>query len=173
MPYASAGGIVRVIFREFTPVCAVHTSRPVPSSSSLRRWGKEEVDTCPRLWCSVVMDKQIRIDEDSHAALKEYAKANRLTVRRAVEVAISGLHLTIVVAVNAGANHDVVEAYMDDDDARERVSELVASGFLGRDISRAHRRVLECLEPLRKYGPEWKDATGWTATAAAGEGGSA
>ena len=123
----------------------------------------------------MVMDKQIRIDEDSHEALKRYAKTNRLTVRRAAEIAVSGLHMTIVVAVNADAKHDIVEAYMDGDDARGRVSELVASGFLFSNISRAHRSLLECPEPLRKYGPDWKDATGWTpsSSAAAGEGGSA
>ena len=82
-----------------------------------------------------------------------------------------GIDLHVLVAVDRDGKHAVVEMHEGMLSVRARTAELVASGIPGRRISAASRS--EIVPPGgandRKWGPAWKEGTGWT-PGPAGEG---
>lgn len=108
------------------------------------------------------MDKQIRIPEGAHRALKNFAADNRTSIRDAANTAAEALFPYVVVAVNSDGDHDIVEVYANERDAFDRRDELVSTAFDGSRVSVSSRAALPDPEELRKYGPKWIAATGWT-----------
>ena len=115
------------------------------------------------------MDKQIRIPNESHDDLKKFADRKGISIRAAAAIAVAALSVEVVVAVNEDGSHDIVEVYTDDKVANARTAELIVSGFSGFDVSQSNRDVLSGLAELRKYGPAWKEAVGWTLGGSAGD----
>lgn len=105
------------------------------------------------------MDKSIRISPESHAALKKLVSSMG-TLKAVAARAIASLDGVYVVVAELSEGTDIVEVYQHEDDAFTRLSELTESGVMG--VSVASRSILDSPDPLRPFGPRWKDATGWT-----------
>jgi methionyl-tRNA formyltransferase len=108
------------------------------------------------------MDRQIRIPEGAYKALRSFAEANRISIRVAAAAAVGALSPHVVVAVNSEGNHDVVEVYTNERHAFDRRKELTDTAFTESRVSVSSRASLLDPEALRKYGPDWIAATGWT-----------
>ena len=110
------------------------------------------------------MSKQIRVDDETHDALQKAANDMRVSMGQVVAwgaKAFDGLY--VVVAVNDEGSHDVVEVIADEQVAFDRRKELGEIGFSGSNLSVSSRAPLvNGLEPIRKYGPAWKEAVGWS-----------
>lgn len=104
------------------------------------------------------MDKSIRISPESHAALKKLVPSMG-TLKTVAARAIASLDGVYVVFAELSET-DIVEIYQHEDDAFTRARELEESGVEGYTV--ASRHILDFPDPLRPFGPRWKDATGWT-----------
>ncbi len=107
------------------------------------------------------MDKSIRISPESHAALKKLVPAEG-TLKAVAARAIATLDGVYVVFAELSEGTDIVEVYQHEDDAFTRRRELEESGVKG--VMVASRAILDFPDPLRPFGPRWKEATGWTPT---------
>ena len=121
----------------------------------------------PVALCGIVarMDKSIRISPESYAALKKHTAGNLEatgagTLKATAARAISSLDGIYVVFAELSEETDIVEVYQQEDDAFTRRRELEESGIVG--ITVASRSILDFSDPLRPFGPRWKDATRWT-----------
>lgn len=105
------------------------------------------------------MTTNVCLPASSYAALKEYAREHKITVSEAAAVAVEALSTHVVVASAAEGRLVVVEVYTRRGEAVERQEELIDVGFIVSVIPRA---ALTELSSLRRYGPAWIEATGWT-----------
>ncbi len=105
------------------------------------------------------MDKSIRISPESHAALKKLVPAEG-TLKTVAARAIASLDGVYVLIGQPSEGTDLVEVYQHEDDGFTRRRELTESGV--ECVLVPSRAILGPPDPLRPFGPRWKDATGWT-----------